>query len=174
MIGWHASRALDQHSSNRFDIADRFGARLMMLGQMCSEGNGYAAWLAYRLCRSAGCALPDWLTAYLDGAAAFLLDEYNRGEKRDRQIEVKLGLNAPQEHRIDLLRATSPREWMQVAVEALLPGIVDDHMAQHSLPAQTAIKQLARTFGYPGEQWTRFRDAYKRAKARHESVALVD
>lgn len=163
MMSGDASRAVDQPT---FDIADRLGTRLMLLGRMCGEGNGYAAWLAYRLCRAEGRAFPDWLTAYLDEAATFLLDEYHRDEKRDRRIEFALGLNAPQEHRAEAMRAKSTWQSMQIAVEALLPSVVDDYAKQHGLPTQTAIKRLAPSFGYSAEQWTRLRDAYKREKQR--------
>ena len=106
---------MDQDTAGRFDISDPLGARLILLGRMCEEGNGYAAWLAYRLCRAEERAQPTWLTAYLDRAAAFVLDEYHRGDPKERKIEFALGLNAIKKQRDDGLRPKSPLELMRIA-----------------------------------------------------------
>ena len=162
---------MDQTSSGHFDISDPLGARLMLLGRMCEDGNGYAAWVAYRLCRLSARAVPSWLTTYFDRAATFLLDEYERDQTASRQVELGLGLGKPREARADADGNFSTRLQMQQIGRALLPGIVDDFSKEEGVPIQTAIKRLAPVLGFAGEhQWTRLRDAYKRAvKQRSQS-----
>lgn len=167
MISAEASRALDHDTSGRFDIADRLGVKLLQLEKLCDEGNGYAAWLAYRLCRADERALPDWILSYFDQTGAFLLDEYHRADTEGRNLEAALKVNAVKSQRDGVLGGGRWRSF----VEAMLPRLVDDYAAQHGLPTQAAIKQLAPTLGYPGEQWTRLRDAYKRAKQQPQSQA---
>ena len=155
---------MDQTSSGRFDISDPLGARLMLLGKLCGDGNGYAAWVAYRLCRLSERDEPSWLTNYFDQAAAFLLDEYERDQTASRQVEFALGLGKPREARAEADGNLSPRLQMQRIARALLPGIVDDFAREHGIATQTAFKRLAPVLGYAGEdQWTRLRDAYKAA-----------
>jgi hypothetical protein len=155
---------VDQTSAGHFDISDQLGARLILLGRMCEDGNGYAAWVAYRLCRLAGRALPEWLMSYFDRAARFLLDEYERDPTASRQVELGLGLGKPRTARGEADGNLSPRLQMQRVASAVLPGLVDDFAKEHGVTIQAAIKQLAPVLGYAGEhQWTRLRDAYKRS-----------
>ena len=159
-----ASRTLGHTSSGHFDISDPLGVRLILLGQLCKDGNGYAAWVAYRLCQQYARDVPSWLTNYFDRAATFLLDEYERDQTASRQIEIGLGLGKPREARDEADGNPSTRLQTQRIGRAMLPGIVDDFAKEHGIATQTAIKRLAPVLGYAGEdQWTRLRDAYKRA-----------
>lgn len=163
MTSAEASRALDHDT---FDIADPLGANLLQLEKLCDEGNGYAAWLAYRLCRADARALPDWIFAYFDQAGAFLLDEYHRGDTEGRNLEAALKVNAVKSQRDEVLGGG---RWRSI-VEGMLPRLVDDYAAQHGLPTQTAIKRLAPTLGYSEGQWTQLRDAYRRSTAKNRVI----
>ena len=159
---------MDQESSpKRLDISDPNGVRLAVLGSLCHDGNGYAAWEAYRVCRDNRIAWPDWLIDYFDGSARFLLDEYARDDKRDRQIEKALKLGSPKRNQSSVLGSTSRAaelaQWQRITKSAL-PELVDDYAASKNLAPQTAIKQLAQVLGFEGDQWTRLRDAYDKAK----------
>lgn len=166
MMSGDASRAVDHDAAGHFDISDPLGVSLLQLKKMCEDGNGFAAWLAYRLCRASGRGLPDWIATYLDEAAAFLLDSFHRGDTQGRILEKGLKLNAVKTQRDEALSDDRWRAIMQQNVEALLPRLVDDYAVQKGLPTQTAIRQLAPALGYPGEQWHRLRDAYNRALER--------
>ena len=163
---------MDQESSGHLDIADSVGARLFVLGYLYREGNGYAAWAAYRLCHESGREWPEWLVAYFDDAARFLLDEYVRSEKRDRQIEKALCLGSPKTARLALGATTDAAELAQWQnfTKSMLPGLIDDYAKANGVPTQTAIKYLAPTLGFEGEyQWTKLRDAYDRTTGKKKT-----
>jgi hypothetical protein len=160
---------MDQESSaNILDISDPYSVRLAVLGCLCSDGNGYAAWEAYRVCRDNRIAWPQWLTDYFDGAARFLLDEYVRDDKRDRQIEKALNLGSPKTNQTAASDSTSEAgkiaQW-QAVTKSMLPGIIDDYATTNNVRVQTAIKELASTLGFQDAQWTQLRDAYDKVKS---------
>ena len=157
---------MDQESSGRFDISDPLGIELHMLSFLQSEGNGFAAWVAYRLCREGDRDLPEWLVAYFDQAADFLLDEYQREHARDRQIEQKLGLHKPTTNRSAAMRVPSEPEELFSAVRWFLPDLVDDIAAAHGTAAQTVIKAMTPKIGLADEQWTKLRDAYNSSRRK--------
>jgi hypothetical protein len=155
---------MDHESSGHLDTSDPVGVRLFVLGYLCRDGNGYAAWAAYRLCQEKSRNWPEWLVAYFHEVARFLLDEYQRSEKRDRQIEAVLRLGSPKAARLALTTTDAAKlaQW-QNFTKSILPGLIDDHAKAIGVPTQTAIKHLAPTLGFEGDQWTQLRDAYDRA-----------
>lgn len=157
---------MDRDSSvNGLDISDPISVRLSVLGCLCREGNGYAAFAAYRLCQESGRDWPQWLVAYFDDAARFLLDEYARTEKRDREIEKALGLNSPEANRAAFTRSDGADfERRLNVIKAALPSLVDDYARKNRVKTQTAIKDLAKILGFEN-QWTRLRDAYDKVKS---------
>lgn len=165
---------MDHKSSGHFNISDPLGVQLHLLSSMCAEGsgdmcpkrNGYAAWLAYRLCREEGRPLPDWLTAYLDEAADFILGQYTGPAAA---LVIGLSLSRPESQRLEAVGPVRPSEklaqWQAVA-KAMLPRFVDDYASERGVAVQTAIKELAPSLGFAGDQWTKLRDAYNAAR-RH-------
>ncbi|GAG43557.1 unnamed protein product, partial [marine sediment metagenome] len=69
----------------------------------------------------------------------------------------------PRTKRLEAVGPTTPSEkhadW-QATVKAMLPGLVDQHASENKIKTQAAIKELAASLGFPGEQWTQLRDAY--------------